>query len=133
MGTISISLRGADAKAFVEAWREGNLHPTGPRTVICTRCNVVGGEPCKSMRSKKPMWGFHRERVKLELRVRALVILRKFGPITAAGFAGWMWPEGNPRFTAGRAAIFLRTLWREGFAMSCRGKGSKIYVARRKG
>lgn len=125
----TIILKGIDSALFVHVWRETNAPPV--REVICTRCGAKAGEKCKNRSTGKSMKTFHGERHKLEKRVRAIVILRRFGPMTAGGFASRFWPEQDSHFTARSAACFLFTLWQEGLVSSQHDEWGKTYMARR--
>ena len=106
-------------------------HVADPRRVICTRCQAGEGERCKNLTTGKRAKTFHAERLKLERRARALVILKQHGPMTAADFAAQMWYQCDPHTTARNAAGFLRTLWREGLALSDQNPWGTTYRARR--
>lgn len=125
----TISLQGADAKVFIEAWRD-DMHVVGPRLVVCTKCGVKAGECCVNKKTGRRNTGYHAERHKLERRVRALVHLKVYGPITAGGFAELMW-TGCAHANARNAAGFLQTLCREGLVRIHRNPGGTTYEARR--
>lgn len=127
----TVTLKGADAKAFVEAWREFRFY-VNPEICVCTRCQAQPGQRCRSLTTGKAMKTYHAERVKLERRVRALNILRTHGPMTAGDFAARFWPDCKSRDVARNAATFLFTLWREGLVVSRQEHGGRRhYEAKR--
>lgn len=127
MGTIT--LRGGDARAFLEAWRDTNV--ADPRRVLCTRCQAGEGQRCWSQSTGNEMRGYHAERQKLERRARAVAVLQNFGPMTAGGFAGRFWRDCDPHYTARNAATFLFTLWQEGLVLINRDQWGTTYEARK--
>lgn len=116
----TISLKGADAATFMEAYQEQRRrearHPE--LAVVCPTCGVSEGELCRSL-SRKGQGNkrFHSARSKLGIRVKVLVALRRDGALTASEVAETLWPLGNARANARNAARLLNRMYREGLVM----------------
>lgn len=97
---------------LVDGW-DGPL-AWDPAQVPCPACGASEARSCINRTTGLSAKRFHQERLKLERRVRACVILSRDGPLTAMGAADALWPLKDARACARNAATFLRSLAREG-------------------